>query len=191
MEIQCLGSSHSRRLVEHLQRHQRSKSSRLKCVFSFSFGGAQLVDMKRRIKEECPPISADFPLIVFIGGNDILQAVPLEQVKNRYKSLIRLLRRRYPDIRLVLTCMPIFPRCQGNFREVSDLENFNKFVASFSNDKTAIVPLNKHVTTSEYFIKRYPHSGRADLLHLNKKGYDVLVGLLSDCLLVWKSAAGK
>ena len=117
----------------------------------------------------------DVPLVVFLGGNDILNGANFDTVKSQYLSLVRLIRRRHPSITLFLVCLPIFPRCVNNPLQVNTLNKFNLFLNSLSNDKTFSIPLNLHLNSPEYFHAFYPRSSRTDLLHLNQRGYQVLI----------------
>ena len=170
-----MGSSHSKRLVEHIKR----RGGNFKCVADISISGARVLDIKRKFKQENVNFRADVPLLIFIGGNDILNGAEVDQVKIQYLSLVRLLRRRLAKIFLFLICLPIFPRSLNNNTEVNKLLNFNLFLNSLGNNTTIIIPLNLHLTSIEHFHQFYPKSSRPDLLHLNHKGYQVLLDLIT------------
>src|SRR5436190_7413948 len=172
--IQCMGSSHSRRLVEYLGKSDKG----LKCIASLSISGVRICELKKRFKIEHVEFTADVPLVVFVGGNDILNGVAVEIVKGQYLSLVRLIRRKLPNITLFLICLPIFPRSTNKPTEVESLQNFNLFLNSLSNDRTFTIALKLYVRSPDNFHRFYSRSNRPDLLHLNARGYEVLVGLL-------------
>src|SRR5436190_22078646 len=121
--VQSLGSSHSRRLVEYLKHF----CDDIKCVAHLSMSGARIADVKRLFKQKSFEFQADVPLVIFVGGNDILGGAELDHVKSQYLSLVRLVRRRLPTISIFLACMPIFPRSKNKPAEVKNLMEFNFF----------------------------------------------------------------
>jgi len=75
-EIQCVGSSHARRLGEFLGR----SSTRLRCVTSFSFPGAKIADVRREFLANPEVLRGDVPVVLFLGGNDLLRDTPVRGV---------------------------------------------------------------------------------------------------------------
>jgi len=179
--IQCIGSSHSKRLAFHLERSKNS-CHRLQCLSSFSFSGAKISDIKVRFKKTKHGLVASVPIVVFIGGNDLLAKKEVSQVIQQYLSMVRLFRRALPGVKLILVALPIFPCCYESHELKVSISEFNQFLYTLCNPNTVVIDLGPHVRTPEYFHRYYPRSRKPDGLHLNHKGYDILVGLLVEAL---------
>ena len=178
IKINCLGSSHAKRLAFYLQ-HPNPYSNVITCAQNSGISGARISDVKALIKQSPTPIQSPLsPIVLIIGTNDILNGADIVTIKKQYISLVRLVLRRFPSAPLLLVQLPIFPRCQGNSAQIKTIGQFNKYVASLANQGIKIIPLDMLLTSPRFFKKYYPRTAKQDNLHLNSDGYSQLVSLI-------------
>lgn len=180
-QIQILGDSHGKRLGYYIEKLSRRPHAQIFCPNNFSFSGAGISDLKANWKKSRPSFNSNVPLLVCLPCNDLLAGTELSIIKSKFLSLLRLIRRQYPGIKLLLTQLPIFPRCRTMPKTLSEIKAFNIFLSTLENQNTFIVPLDRHVG-NEHFIQFYPRSAKKDELHLNDLGNGIFLRLLFSIL---------
>lgn len=145
--------------------------------------GIRTSELKRRIREEKLSLDRLCPLILLVACNDIIRGTSDDRLKWDFLSLIKVIRKKYGNIRLVIIQLPPFPRYHVESDQVRQIEKFNRFLATLGNATTFILrwPFTSQNRTG-FFHRFYGRSNRRDMIHLNDRGFACLVGMLRGLL---------
>ncbi|TLY46912.1 MAG: SGNH/GDSL hydrolase family protein, partial [Gammaproteobacteria bacterium] len=125
----------------------------------------------------------DVPVVLFLGGNDLLRDTPVRSVRLAFRSLLRLFRKKLPGVVLILIKLPAFPRCSGRPRQLESIDQFNTFLSTLKDMRTSVVHLSQELKSTAFFHLYYGRSKRPDGVHLNDEGYRTLVRMLTQELI--------
>lgn len=174
LPLQVIGDSFARRFTDFLKVGSHSLFS----MFSLGISGAKIQDVKYHIKQKTLPIVVDIPLLVLIGTNDFLSGVGPAFFKNQFLSLLRLIRRTYPGIVVILVTLPSYPRVRSNSAAIQELHRINSFLLTLQSESTKVVKLPHYFANLDFFHAFYGKSRRRDGIHFNKLAHQALEPLL-------------
>lgn len=178
--IQILGDSHAKRFAAFLAR-TGGFSGALHVAVDLGVSGLTIPELKTRIKSDAIVLDPALPAVVYIGTNDILQGTDCLTIGQQFKSLVRLLHRRFPDMPLILPQIPVFPRARNTpFEGV--IASLNRIINSFSATRVAVLCVSPFGNNENYFCAFYGRSNRRDGIHFNDTAYRAMVGLIGDSL---------
>lgn len=165
--IQVIGDSMVKRLQNHVL---GNPTSTLHISHSIGLSGATIKELKSFLKYNPPQLDPKIPLLIFIGTNNIFRDTPLSVMQDQIISLIKFIRRTNPQIRIILTQLPLYPRAQHTAHWIAAIDQFNKFLHSLQNSSTQFFKLQNFLGSSRNFQLRYKHNGRPDGIHFNNLG---------------------
>lgn len=179
--IQLIGDSLARRFGFFLSRSPRF-AGRIRVAADFSVSGLTIGGLKELVKNGTVKLSPQHPVLMFIGTNDILRGADSLAVKQQYKSLIRLLRRRFPGIFLIILQVPDFPKIRQDPSALATVAYFNKCVEGFQASDTSVLRVAVPLGEEKYFCKFYGRSRKRDGIHFNDLANAVIRDLVVGCL---------
>lgn len=177
LTVQLIGDSLARRFGFYLAR-SRQTSDKLCVSADFSVSGLTISGLKDLVKAGTVQLNPDHPVVMFIGTNDVLRGSDPFIVKQQLKSLVRLLRRRFPEILLVLVEIPDFPKIQHDVSALAAVKYFNKCLLGFHAASTFILRIANELADEKYFCKFYGNSNRRDGIHYNDLANKLIQGFL-------------
>lgn len=121
--------------------------------------------------------------VIFLGGNDIKEQVDLNCVKSDCEKFFSILKLRLPDSKFVVSHVEIRHLEETNSHGTPSADLYKKLARNFNKwldrqpfkYKTLLVNGASKLDNPKFF--------RSDRVHLNKKGLELLLELLYNCLL--------
>lgn len=164
--IQLIGDSIARRFGFFLNRIPQT-SRHLSVTADFS--GLTIGGLKDLVKRSTVKLSSRHLVLMFIGTNDVLARLGADSitVKQQFKSLVRLLRRRFPGILLTILQVPDFPKIQQNPPAFAAVAFLNKCMKGFHALDTLVLRIAVPLADTKFFCKCYGSSSRRDGIHFN------------------------
>ena len=134
---------------------------------AFMYRGADIPTIQSRVQHIISPGMNPKCIVIQVGGNDATKQ-PANSIISRYESLIRNIRHRCPDAKIVLSKVP--PR-RGNARTVSNISEINVGIDNFANTMKNVCSVSVCPTSVLHFKK--------DCTHFNTSGMDLYARNLS------------
>ena len=131
------------------------------------YRGADIPTIQSRVQHIISPGINPNCIVIQVGGNDATKQ-PANSIISRYESLIRNIRHRCPDAKIVLSKVP--PR-RGNARTLTNISEINVSINKFANTMKNVCSVSVCPTSVLHFKK--------DCTHLNTSGMDLYARNLS------------
>lgn len=180
--IQVLGDSFAKRFMSFLNRPaSNAQSSGLRYSYGVGYSGAKVHTIKTFIKSQRVVFSNADPLLLLLGTNDFLGQTPESVFKNELLSLLRLLRRTNPGIRLILVPLPNYPRARDS-KSQERLNRVNLFFQTLQSTDLKVVKLTIEFSRLDFFHRKYQNSNRRDDIHFNDLAHRALVPLVNQAI---------
>lgn len=119
---------------------------------------------------------------ILIGLNDVLQHIPLHEIKSNLLAIINILNKSGKSS-ILSTLPPTLNQCPNQQAEIKEI---NVFIQSLQTKNIFTLHFHKHfppfspITNNLYQLKY--SDGRPDHLHLSMKGFRLLISLINDSL---------
>lgn len=172
-----IGDSHARNFSRIFFKHDQE--------LTLTFGGACIADIKNKVKQhkEIFQNCGQVEVIIIVGTNDFLNGKLFGQVKNEFKSLIKLLRNLNSQLRLVPVEIFLSPKVLVREQVTCQIISFNKFLSTLCSSKLIVVTINNHLLECpNKFFQQFYRTGRPDLLHLSYRGNSLLYTVIAHVL---------
>lgn len=180
--LQVLGDSYAVRFCNFFRSNpELAESLRPSLVRGIS--GARISDIKVFVKLNISDLQRELPLLILLGTNDFLADVDLAAFKNKFLSLLRLLRRNYPGMAIVFTTLPLYPRVSKSTSAIARLHQINNFLLTLRSDLVKVIDLPQEINQAQYFHAYYGNSGRRDGIHFNNAAFLKLIPLIEKSVL--------
>lgn len=150
--IQLIGDSLARRFGFFLNRIPQT-SRYLSVTADFSVSGLTIGGLKDLVKRGTVKLSSWHPVLMFIGTNDVLHGVNSRTIKQQFKSLVRLLRRRFPGTLLTILQIPDFPKIQQNPPTFAAVAFLNKCMEGFHAPDTLVLRIAVPLADEKFFCE--------------------------------------
>lgn len=175
MNLNLFGDSQIVRFHKYLRRTPGAARLQVNTVVAES--GITISRLKRMVKQNGANIQDGSVNLVFIGTNDVAKHHSFEQIKSDFVALVRYFRKLMPPkALLVLTTLPQFPKYSQDPATIDLIYHTNQLITSAHNTNIKIITWEFTQPTEVYFEKFYgTTAGRADLLHLNRRGFAYLM----------------
>lgn len=154
----------------------------IKVNLSVGLSGATIQEIKWHIKSNKVNWHSNIPLLLFVGTNDIFRNTPIHFMQQQLLSLLKYIRRQNPQIKIILTQLPMYPRSANNAPQIALINQFNQFLHTLTNQHTKFFQTNSFLDPVLDFHFRYRHNGKVDKIHLNCSGNQKLLSYLSQLL---------
>jgi hypothetical protein len=151
---------------------------------SITISGITTGQLKKHIKAAKPALNGNFPVVLFIGTNDIVRNTSINDLKNQFLSLIKLIRKFYAPELLLILALPAFPRYLNQDEHLARIDTINQFLATLQSDSTHLLRLPMTIqNTYTFFHQHYEHSRRVDKIHLNDKAFIQLTKIIKQTVM--------
>lgn len=181
--VLVLGDSYANRYMQFLQ---CSTGTGLQCIGGMGFSGANILQLKRALKDaDIASLPFCASIIIFIGANNLLKSTPATTFKTQFLSLVKFLSKIFSKSQLVFAELPVFSRFHQDPSFVRSVEATNLFLRSLRSDRVAVVSLPPHLNNEQHFHAFYGRSKRVDGIHLNQLGFEVLTPSLISAIAQW------
>jgi lysophospholipase L1-like esterase len=144
--------------------------------------GITVGGVKNIIKTAPPDLEVNLPTVLFLGTNDILKGVELDHFKNRIKSLLRILRKRYRPSHLFIIALPPYPKLHYQPQTLARIDNINQFLSTLQSTVTHLIRLPINIRNAHEFFQMNYRNGRPDQIHFNNKAFHTLSEILENLL---------
>lgn len=155
----------------------------------YCVSGQTILDLYTQLKRE--EFDVHTKVIVMIGTNDMLRNSNINDMKMRYWKLLDYLKRRTK--KLILVTIPPIAKDQHKPIHWVKLQIFNEFIRKQVDGKhiscinlSDKLLIGKNQVNLNYYEKCYNNSPKPDLIHLNRKGFEVLKNLIDSEYDTWR-----
>ena len=144
--------------------------------------GQKIGDLKLRLEDNDYIVGNN--VIMMIGTNDIIYNTNIQNMCSEYSEIVKNLRSKC--LRLVLLTIPPVPKLMKSTEHWNKLKIFNSFIQRQVDDEkvfgvdlcSTLISYNNSVNVN-YFEEVYGNGPKVDLIHLNKKGFKMLMAVLN------------
>ena len=178
--IQIIGDSFARRFSIFIESQTADRKGWC-AIHTLGLSGATIADVKAAVKFNPPPLQVSVPLLLFVGTNDILKGSNWPNIKNQFLALLRLLKRTYPGINIIICQLPFYPRVRSNFAAHILIANTNQLFLSCQASDTLVLRLGDCFRNPRLFHGFYPHSYKPGGIHFNDLAHFKLLPSLANC----------
>lgn len=141
--------------------------------------GIKISQLRSLIKQGKITIETDSINLVFIATNDVKAGRSFQQLKKDFLALMATLRRvNRKNARLVLVTIPPFPKFHSHHPILQTIDLLNRLISSVKADNVRYITWQFSRDADYYFEQYYGNTRRVDKIHLNSKGFDLLLQML-------------
>ena len=156
---------------------------RLACDFSnfntinLGFGGALIQDLNKNFNDLFESLNPKY-IVTYLGGNDLTLNYSAEKISQKIIEFFKKITERFPNTSIInLSIKPSFER----IKDIEKIEKINSLINTESKTNNKLIQLEIY---NELMIENKINSDLylQDGLHLNTKGYEIIIKKLKQLL---------